>query len=172
MRPRRGSSTPVRYADRAGSSWTWPMTSSSRTPPVARLPSLQRPGRVRLPRVHTRRDRGRSFAVSSSACNARDLYDIHELFVVRGLDPSFVWPLFERSTKPAGQKSSPTTCPVNHRSSRRSCAPFGERCEICCGGNDPFGHGVSTAGCSAAPGDEREGRIREAPGERTLSLPF
>jgi uncharacterized protein len=29
----------------------------------------------------------------------RDLYDIHELFVVRGLDPSFVWPLFERKTR-------------------------------------------------------------------------
>ncbi|HUY58246.1 MAG TPA: nucleotidyl transferase AbiEii/AbiGii toxin family protein [Solirubrobacteraceae bacterium] len=27
----------------------------------------------------------------------RDLYDIHELFVVRGLDSSFVWPLFERN---------------------------------------------------------------------------
>jgi predicted nucleotidyltransferase component of viral defense system len=29
----------------------------------------------------------------------RDLYDIHELFVVRGLDPSFVWPLFERKAR-------------------------------------------------------------------------
>lgn len=29
----------------------------------------------------------------------RDLYDIHELFVVRGLDLSFVWPLFERKTR-------------------------------------------------------------------------
>jgi uncharacterized protein len=26
----------------------------------------------------------------------RDLYDIYELFVMRGLDPGFVWPLFER----------------------------------------------------------------------------
>jgi predicted nucleotidyltransferase component of viral defense system len=29
----------------------------------------------------------------------RDLYDIHELFVARGLDPSFVWPLFERKAR-------------------------------------------------------------------------
>jgi predicted nucleotidyltransferase component of viral defense system len=29
----------------------------------------------------------------------RDLYDIHELFVVCGLDPSFVWPLFERKAR-------------------------------------------------------------------------
>jgi len=29
----------------------------------------------------------------------RDLYDIHELFVVRGLDPSFIWPLFERKAR-------------------------------------------------------------------------
>lgn len=29
----------------------------------------------------------------------RDLYNIHELFVVHGLDPSFVWPLFERKAR-------------------------------------------------------------------------
>jgi predicted nucleotidyltransferase component of viral defense system len=29
----------------------------------------------------------------------RDLYDMHELFVVRGLDPSFVWPAFERKSR-------------------------------------------------------------------------
>lgn len=29
----------------------------------------------------------------------RDLYDIHELFVVRGLNPTSVWPLFERKAK-------------------------------------------------------------------------
>ena len=29
----------------------------------------------------------------------RDLYDIHELFVVRGLEESFVWPLFDRKAR-------------------------------------------------------------------------
>jgi uncharacterized protein len=29
----------------------------------------------------------------------RDLYDIHELFVVRGLDPTFIWPLFKRKAR-------------------------------------------------------------------------
>jgi predicted nucleotidyltransferase component of viral defense system len=29
----------------------------------------------------------------------RDLFDLHELFVVRELDPEFVWPLFERKTR-------------------------------------------------------------------------
>lgn len=29
----------------------------------------------------------------------RDLYDIYELFVVRGLEASFVWPLFERKAR-------------------------------------------------------------------------
>jgi predicted nucleotidyltransferase component of viral defense system len=29
----------------------------------------------------------------------RDLYDIHELLVVRDIDPSFVWPLFERKAR-------------------------------------------------------------------------
>jgi uncharacterized protein len=29
----------------------------------------------------------------------RDLYDINELFVVRGLDETFVWPLFERKAR-------------------------------------------------------------------------
>jgi uncharacterized protein len=29
----------------------------------------------------------------------RDLYDIHELFVVRNLDPRFIWPLFERKAR-------------------------------------------------------------------------
>jgi predicted nucleotidyltransferase component of viral defense system len=29
----------------------------------------------------------------------RDLYDIHALFVVHGIDPSFVWPLFERKAR-------------------------------------------------------------------------
>jgi predicted nucleotidyltransferase component of viral defense system len=29
----------------------------------------------------------------------RDLYDIHEMFVVHGVDPSFVWPLFERKAR-------------------------------------------------------------------------
>lgn len=29
----------------------------------------------------------------------RDLYDIHELLVLRDIDPSFVWPLFERKAR-------------------------------------------------------------------------
>jgi predicted nucleotidyltransferase component of viral defense system len=32
----------------------------------------------------------------------RDLYDIHELFVVRDLDPSFIWPGFERKARHRG----------------------------------------------------------------------
>src|ERR1019366_6294457 len=182
MRPRRGSSTWVRWADRARSSWTWPTTSSSRTCPAA--PSSVATAtreRATASRTRSRRPRPRSCAVSSNAssaatsttymscssCAVSTRASSGRCSTVRRDIASSTRASFRRdsrsgcrSTRPAGRTSSQTTWPVTPRSLRSCSAPFAERSVTRCDGTE-------IARCRAAydpPGCKRreQPRRREA----------